>query len=112
MFSGGTFTESHKVRTSRCVTGVFCTTENLENLKHFLGIFVDYRNENKIASVHHDSIGWKIGLRNHCTIVSVALVTNKGDFIGPDHEWNFSNIKTTALQSPDVCALLLFTEQY
>ena len=48
MFSGGAFTESHKVRTSRYVTGVSCTTENLESLKDFLGVFVDWRNEKKV----------------------------------------------------------------
>jgi hypothetical protein len=99
-----------KLRVNKYVAGTFCTSKDLENLTQFLGVVMDDHDQKKIKRVTYDNIGYKIGLKLPYTIVSVAMITSGGRFIGPEHKWSFSSIKSAAQTNPDVCALLLFLE--
>ena len=46
------------------------------------------------------------------TIVSVAMVTTERTLIGPEPNWSFETIKSTARENPGICALLLLLRKW
>ena len=59
----------------------------------------------------YGSVGFDIGLTELDTIVSVAMVTTERTLIGPEPNWSFEYIKSTAKENSGICALLLLLQK-